>query len=190
MLRRALLVLLVACGATARTDKQRGNKTLILPRGGAPAPWFDDVIYSSEPTPPSAYRLADGISAGLISLSEEGPPWLVFVLHEQLGLIGRVAVPAEDVVWLGLGRDDEVLAARADGTLLAAPIDQATRSDAFVERAVLAGASSWDAAGPTIAGTNGTSIWISLNGGATFRKSVLKDQHGFRVVLARFDGAV
>src|SRR5688572_21367103 len=145
----ALVALVVACGGPPRAmAARRAPRPLILPHGGGtPASWFDGV--RGQGTPPTAYRIADGIHAGLVGFSEQ-PPWSIFAIHEQHGLIGRVAIPAADVVWFGLGRDDEVLAARADGTLLAAPIDKATSSDAFVERARMPGVRIWDAAGATI----------------------------------------
>ncbi|MDB4960527.1 MAG: hypothetical protein JWP01_526 [Myxococcales bacterium] len=89
------------------------------------------------------------------------------------GVRGPLKIP-KGATWVGLGADDVVLAATANGTLWSAESIDAAIAGRFVQQGRVAGAQRWDAH-PTakiVLATAGRSIAISADGGRSFTRVI------------------
>jgi hypothetical protein len=152
-----------------------------------PAPWLD----RSEPGPSDAI--------GVDTIEERGERTALlrtqggwFVVHDRDGAAGPIDAPS-GAVWLGLGipgGDDEVLSAAPGGQLYAASPREAVKGK-FRELGQVPGAQIWDAAGKIVAaGTSWDEVFVSADGGKSFRKGSVGDGQMITAVFARSDGVV
>lgn len=117
----------------------------------------------------SGELLAIGTHASIyrVAAVAKGKANVVLAHSETTGVVGPLA-PPKGTTWLGLGKDDAVLAATKDGALWRAPDVAAAAEGRFAPLAKVAGARTWDASGDVVVATSGKRVWISRDAGATF----------------------
>ncbi len=135
----------------------------------------------------SEHEIAAGIAASVVAVGY--PQTMRIAIDDAHGVLGPID-PPDDALWIGLGASDELLAATLDGSLYAVPLTDSGRASAFALRYRIAGAKTWDAAGAWVAASDGDAIWISNDGGGSFRKSSPAKNAEVAVVLTRWDGVV
>lgn len=106
------------------------------------------------------------------SARKVAPKLLMHLAYDPaLGVRGPLKLP-KGAGWVGLGAEDVVLAATADGSLWSAESVDAAIAGRFVKQGRVAGAKRWDANGAAkiVLATAGRSISISADGGASFTR--------------------
>lgn len=123
----------------------------------------------------------------------------VFAVHDELGVVGPLAMP-EGFVWAGLAHGDQVFAADRRGRLFVAESVAKARERLMQMNVISSGAArsglvgtaaqAWDSAGEYIVAALESTLFVSKDGGATFRTSV--PMPGLRIenVYARSDGVI
>ncbi|WP_437949524.1 hypothetical protein WME98_01070 [Sorangium sp. So ce296] len=138
---------------------------------------------------------------GDIASAAGGPG--IFAVHEKLGVVGPLKLPAARALNLGRPRrvglaagtagpqDDALYAATPDGALhRAAGVHDALRPDGFAPRSGVAGATAWDAAGGLVAAAAGERVSVSADEGRSFTAAVVAPGKRVRAVLVRPHGVL
>ncbi|WP_437680864.1 hypothetical protein [Sorangium sp. So ce131] len=135
-----------------------------------------------------AVLAAEGAGAGAAGEAGIG----AFAVHEELGVVGPLKLPAR-FAWVGIAgpQDDALYVATPEGALhRAAGVHGALRPDGFEPRGSVPGATAWDAAGGLVAAAAGERVSVSADEGRSFTSTVVAPGKTVRAVLVRPDGAL
>jgi hypothetical protein len=156
-----------------------------LPPGG-PAPWL------LPPFEPGTVHPLDGLEAVAlgerIGLARSGR--LLLVTERDEGLLGMITLPP-NVVWVGVGGDDQIFAADGHGRLYAAAeVGGALAHGLAATGARLGTVSKWDAAGERVIGVVGSAVMVSEDGGRSFRSTEPARGVAIATAVVRTDGVM
>ena len=160
----------------------RAGEPLVLPlEAESAAPWLEEPLVGSPQRPTfEATTVASGFRATVVRT----PAGQYVGFHADVGAVGVIAVP-DETIWLGFGKDDELLAATRRGTVYASTGSWSH----WTERGTVANATVWDSAPGVLAASDGRAVWASLDGGRTFSPPFTGEQE-VRQVLVRMPATV
>jgi hypothetical protein len=162
-----------------------GALAIALPPG-EPAAWLLPPFEPGHHHPLD--RLSEVAHGERIALARSGE--LLLATEREQGLLGMVALPPE-IVWIGVGGGDRILAADAHGRVFAAAtITEALAHGLRPTGAVLDEASSWDAAGERVLAVVGSAVMVSEDGGRSFRATEPARGVTMTTAVVRADGVM
>lgn len=162
-----------------------GAFAIALPPG-EPAPWMLPPFEPGHEHPLD--RLVVVAYGERIALARSDE--LVLATDREQGLVGTVALPPE-IGWIGVGGGDRIFAADADGRLFAADtlaeaLDAGLRpTGAVVDRATV-----WDAAGEHVLAVADATLFVSDDGGRSFRSTKPARTIEVATAVVRADGVI
>lgn len=147
-----------------------------------PAPWLEDPV-EDEPPSIDGEIVARGIDCAVAAVHPYDRHYLFQCLDDRQ--LGHFAAP-ENAVWVGLGSEDEALAADSRGVLYATSLEEIS----WQRRAELPAPTMWDAIPDRVVASDGTEIWISTDGGDSFDSVRLDSDSEITRIFARSDGLI
>lgn len=162
-----------------------GALAIALPPGD-PAPWMQPPFEPGHQHPLD--RLAVVAYGERIALARIDA--LMLATDREHGLVGSIALPPE-VGWVGVGASDRIFAADTHGRLFASDtLAEALESGLSPTGAVVDRATVWDAAGEHVLAVADATLFVSDDGGRSFRST--KPGRGVEVATAvvRADGVI
>jgi hypothetical protein len=162
-----------------------GALAIALPPG-EPAPWLLPPFEPGHDHPlDRLVVVAYGERIALARSSE-----LLLATDREQGLVGSIALPPE-IGWVGVGGSDRIFAADADGRLFAAAgLAEALGSGLQPTGAVVERATVWDAAGEHVLAVADATLFVSDDGGRSFRSTKPARSMEVATAVVRADGVI
>jgi hypothetical protein len=153
------------------------------------APWLEA---RTEPWSPYYVYTADGEIAGLggrvaLVVARVGTRSSVVALHEERGVLG--IVDKSESYWLGIDGADALYRVLDDGAFERANDAVAASNGAWEPRASVP-AGLFAAAGSVVAAAGRNAVYVSVDGAASFRKSVPRADASVHELYVRHDGVL
>ncbi len=158
---------------------------LVAPPRGTEAGWVESPSTTGLPGPLRSRELiAVGARAAVVRTSGGH-----FVLHRDRGVVGKLRLPL-GWFWLGLDGNDGLYVATPDGALYRS--DDATQraGASFAPVALVAGAATWDVAGPWLVAARGGEVLVSRDRGQSYLRTTVTPGITIRRVRVRPDGVI